>query len=79
MKVTVRFFAGPREAIGKAEVEQELPEGASVQALMDRLNQEYPELDAFRLKFAVNGKYVPPGTELHDGDQVACIPPVGGG
>jgi molybdopterin converting factor subunit 1 len=79
MKVTIRFFAAPREALGTGELVQELPAGSTVQALMDELVEKYPQLGSFRLKFAVNSTYVSPETELHDGDTVACIPPVGGG
>jgi molybdopterin converting factor subunit 1 len=79
MRVKVRFFAAPREMIGTSELVQELPAGATVQALMDTLTQAYPDLNSFTLKFAVNWANASPETELHDGDEVACIPPVGGG
>jgi molybdopterin converting factor subunit 1 len=79
MKVKVRFFAGPREKLGFGELVQELPSGATVQMLVDALVDAYPELESFRLKYAVNSAYVSPETELQEGDEVACIPPVGGG
>ncbi len=79
MRVTVRFFAGPRERLGVSELVRELPAGGTVQALVDDLVQVYPDLVSFRAKYAVNSAYVPLDTELHDGDEVACIPPVGGG
>ena len=79
MKVTVRFFAGPRERLGVSELVQELAAGSTVQALVDDLVQVYPDLGSFRCKYAVNSTYVPLDAELCDGDEVACIPPVGGG
>ena len=79
MKVRVRFFAGPRERLGVSELVQELPAGATVQTLRSALVGAYPDLAAFRLKYAVNSAYVPLESELHDGDEEACIPPVGGG
>lgn len=79
IKVKVRFFAGPREKLGFGELEQELPAGATVQTLVDALTGAYPDWASFRLKYAVNSAYVPLGTALSDGDEVACIPPVGGG
>jgi MoaD family protein len=79
MQVKVRFFAAPREMVGTSELVQELPAGATLQALMDTLIQAYPNLSSFTLKFAVNLANASPETELHDGDEVACIPPVGGG
>jgi MoaD family protein len=81
MKVRVRFFAAPREALGKSEIEVTLPEGATVTDLIERLKEEHPILHAYTrfLSVAVNRAYVGWGTGLHDGDEVACLPPVGGG
>jgi MoaD family protein len=81
MKVTIKFFAAPREALNRAQVEQELPPGATVRQLLERLCVEYPVLGEYmhRVKIAVNLKYTSPEMELHDGDEVACLPPVGGG
>jgi molybdopterin converting factor small subunit len=44
IKVTVRFFAAPREAIGKAEITRGIPAGTTVGELIDRLTEEYPVL-----------------------------------
>ena len=79
MKVRVKFFAGPRERLGVGELVQELPAGATVQTLVRALVGAYPDFGTFRLKYAVNSTYVSLESELHDGDEVACIPPVGGG
>jgi molybdopterin converting factor subunit 1 len=79
VKIKIRFFAGPREQLGVGELVRELPAGATVQTLANLLVQEYPALGPFRIKYAVNSAYVSTETELHDGDEVACIPPVGGG
>lgn len=81
IQVKVKFFAAPREALGTDEMEIEIPKGATVNELIDRLRDEYPVLDAYTrfLNVAVNRAYVGMQTELHDGDEVACLPPVGGG
>lgn len=81
MEIKVKFFAAPREALGKNELEVTLPEGAAVTDLIEHLKAEYPILRAYTrfLSVAVNKAYVGWGTELHDGDEVACLPPVGGG
>jgi molybdopterin converting factor subunit 1 len=79
MKITVLFFAGAREKLGAGKLERELPEGATLQALIDTLYRAYPQLEGFKVKFAVNAAYAQAETLLRDGDQVACIPPVGGG
>jgi molybdopterin synthase catalytic subunit/molybdopterin converting factor small subunit len=72
--VTVRLFAGLRERAGVARVELD-----GVQCVADvwpalGLGDEPPGL-----LYAVNRAYVEPGQELHDGDEVAVIPPVSGG
>jgi len=79
--VRVRFFAAPREALGVGEIEREIPAGSTVGQLIDLLTQEYPTLRAYTrfVSVAVNRAYVGLQTELHDGDEVACLPPVGGG
>ncbi len=81
IKVHVRFFAAPREALGQDRIETEIPTGTTVGELLDLLAEEHPVLQSY-LRFvsvAVNRAYVGMGTELGDGDEVACLPPVGGG
>jgi molybdopterin converting factor subunit 1 len=81
MKVQVRLFAALREATGMAQMELDLPPQAKVQDLMDSLAEQYPALRP-RLGFvhaAVNRQYVSVQAELRDGDEVALVPPVGGG
>ena len=81
MNVRVKFFAAPREALGESELDVTLPHGATVTDLIEHLKAEYPILRAYTrfLSVAVNRAYVGWETELHDGDEVACLPPVGGG
>jgi molybdopterin converting factor subunit 1 len=81
MKVQVRLFAALREATGMAQVEQELSAQAKVQDLLDSLVRQFPVLHS-QLGFvraAVNRQYVSMQAELRDGDEVALVPPVGGG
>jgi molybdopterin converting factor subunit 1 len=81
VNVRVRLFAALREAAGVAQVEQELPSQAKVHDLLDSLARQYPALGP-RLAFvhvAVNRQYASMQAELRDGDEVALIPPVGGG
>lgn len=81
MKVRVRLFAGLREAAGTAEMEQELSAPARVQDLVDSLARQYPALRAGMgsVRAALNRQYVSLQAELRDGDEVALVPPVGGG
>ncbi|HDN19705.1 MAG TPA: MoaD/ThiS family protein [Candidatus Acetothermia bacterium] len=81
MRVKVLLFAGLREAAGEAELELELPEGATVEGLLTALEKERPRLSRLLplAKVAVNRRVARKGTEIHPGDEVALIPPVGGG
>jgi len=81
MKVQVRLFAALREATGTGQVALELPAGAHVQDLMDLLAQQYPSLRSqmSAVRAAVNRQYVSLQSALRDGDEVALVPPVGGG
>lgn len=81
MKVQVRLFAAARQAAGSSTVELELPVGATVGQLRDRLAGEFPQLSALvrQAMFAVDAEYVRDGVEIRPGADVACIPPVSGG
>jgi molybdopterin converting factor subunit 1 len=81
MKARVRFFAAMREALDRAEMEIELPAGTTVQQLVSLIAEQYPVLRSYldSALVAVNRKYAFPQTELHDEDEVAFVPPVGGG
>ena len=80
MKIKVKFFALGRELIGRAELDIDLPEPASVSALIESLKKDYPRfarLNSYLI--AVNMEYADLNRQLKDGDEVAVIPPVSGG
>ena len=79
--VKVKFFAAPREALGTSELEMDVAPGTTVGGLVGLLTERHPILRPFTrfLNVAVNRAYVGMQTVLHDGDEVACLPPVGGG
>ncbi len=81
MKVKVKLFGAPREALGRPEIGQRLPEGSTAGDLLDLLVETHEALVPYApmIKLAVNRKYAPPQTPLREGDEVALIPPVGGG
>jgi molybdopterin converting factor subunit 1 len=79
LRVRVRLFASYREAAGTGQLEADLPRGARVADLLARLQPRVPALAAARGLVAVNLAYVDADTVLHDGDEVALIPPVSGG
>lgn len=81
MQIDVRYFAGHRDITGRTHEQLELAEGATVGALWELLVARHPRLAPYsgRLLYAVNQEYSTLATELHDGDEVAFIPPVSGG
>ena len=81
LKVLVRLFASYRERAGTAQVELELPEGATVGSLAEEALRRYPAItrDPARLVVAVNQEYRDHDYILGDGDEAALIPPVSGG
>ena len=80
MKVSVRFFALYRERAGTSQTEVELPDGSTSEELLVRLRSEYASLPLTdSVLIAVNSEYASPQAPLHDGDEVAFIPPVSGG
>jgi MoaE-MoaD fusion protein len=81
MLVRVRLFAMQREAAGTKEVRVEVTHGATVEDAWNAAVLSVPALAPGRsaLRFAVNGAYAEPTTQLAEGDEVAAIPPVSGG
>ncbi len=81
MKVRLLFFAILRDIIGKEEYEIDLPDGTRAADVWSQLRQSHGELARYERPpmTAVNERYVSAEQELHDGDEVAFIPPVAGG
>jgi molybdopterin converting factor subunit 1 len=81
MTIRVLLFAVLRDAAGTGQVTLELSAGATALIAADELSALYPALKSYlpRVAFAVNQQYAPGQTELHDGDELALIPPVSGG
>jgi molybdopterin converting factor subunit 1 len=79
--VTIRLYAGLRDLVGARDIVMDLPAGATVGALRDRLGEEHPAVLPMLpvLVCAVDEEYVPAEHVLRDGEHVALIPPVSGG
>jgi molybdopterin converting factor subunit 1 len=79
--VTIRLFARLREIAGAAELERELEAPATAASAWAALTADLPGLTAFgdTVSCAVNEEYARLTTPLHDGDEVAFLPPVSGG
>jgi len=81
MQVHVVAFARLRELLAGAEQSVELPDGARVDDAWSALAQLHPALAAERrgTRAARNGRLVAFEEILADGDELALLPPVGGG
>jgi molybdopterin converting factor subunit 1 len=79
MEIQIKLFAAARELTGTGSIVKMFPAGTTVQDVAEALFEHYPGLGKMQLRFAVNAIYTKPETTLTDGDQVAFIPPVGGG
>ena len=94
IKVTVRFFTTLREITGKKEESLELSKPIAVDDFLRQLSKKYgKEFDDYmfdeigdvqgHLQVLINGRSVSTmqglKTQLKDADQVAILPPVGGG
>jgi len=79
--VRVRLFASAREAAGRAHDEVDASTvGAALAALRERYGAPFAEVLATS-RVWVNGDEPLDGvdTALHDGDELAVLPPVSGG
>jgi molybdopterin converting factor small subunit len=81
VKIRIRVFASFREAVGGGTVSWDAPEGASASDVVAALREAYPRLGpaADKAMLAVTQEYVGGDFRLHDGDELALIPPVSGG
>ena len=81
MKVRVLLFAVLRDLTGTGTVDLELADGAVPRDAWRELQARHSALVPFDEPpmAAVNEEYATPGFVLHDGDELAFIPPVSGG
>ncbi len=81
MKVRVIAFATASDILRRSPVELELADGGRLGDLQRELLARYPSLEPLwpRLAIAVDGELSTADRELHDGAEVALLPPVSGG
>ena len=81
--VTVRVlaFARLRELLGFGERSVTLAEGSTLEDVWSLLAAGSPQLAALRgsTRFACNGALAEPNAVVREGDELALLPPVGGG
>ena len=81
MPIQVLYFGVLKDVFGVERDQIELADGASVAALLLALQGRVPNLPAVwrTIAVAVNREYAGLATVLHEGDEVALLPPVSGG
>jgi molybdopterin converting factor small subunit len=81
LRVRVLAFARLRELLASGELTLELAAGARVSDAWQMLADSHSALEqlANSTRFARNGQIVSLDTPLTDGDELALLPPVGGG
>ncbi len=81
MQIHVRFFAILRDRAGIAEMALNMEEGGTISNAATDIAQMHPAIAEFlpRIAYALNREYADVTAELHDGDELALIPPVSGG
>lgn len=81
MTVRVLFFASLRNVVGSGELDVEVSEGSSAEALFASLCERWPGLTPYRpvLRVAAGEDLVPWSHILQPGQEVALLPPVSGG
>ncbi len=81
MRIDIQLFATLRDRVGARTVSVDIPEGATVAQLVERVAVAYPALARSLPSsiVAVNQEFAFPPTPLKAGDEVALFPPVSGG
>jgi molybdopterin converting factor subunit 1 len=81
VRVNVRLFARLRDLVGVGELPREVEPGATVAAVWSALLRDYPAIEPYAasMSCAVNADYARMTTTVHEGDEVAFLPPVSGG
>jgi MoaE-MoaD fusion protein len=81
MQIRVLFFGILKDLVGRSSETLEFPAGARVDDLLSRYVQQSKRIQEMlpSLALSVNQEYSRPDRQLHDGDEVALLPPVSGG
>ena len=81
VQVKLLFFASLKDIVGSRQLDFDVPSGATVNDLLERLEARYPGLRPYRsiVLTSLNEDYVERSTVISDGDEVAIFPPVSGG
>ncbi|HEY7476233.1 MAG TPA: MoaD/ThiS family protein [Vicinamibacterales bacterium] len=81
MRVKVQLFARLRELAGRGEYDCEVPAGSSVADVWRVVVDRHASLEPFAgaISCALNADFARMNAPVHEGDEVAFLPPVSGG
>ncbi|MGB6691782.1 MAG: molybdenum cofactor biosynthesis protein MoaE [Terracidiphilus sp.] len=79
MHVRVLPFGVLKDFLGSSASRMELPEGATVAELLERLRAREPAPELRGIAVSVNAEYATPAHVLRENDEVGLLPPVSGG
>jgi len=81
MNVRVQFHAQLRDLTGLRESDVDLPEGATVRDLLERIYSQEPSLRAHNKSILIGTgvEFVDRDYKLKSGDEISIMPPVQGG
>jgi molybdopterin converting factor subunit 1 len=81
MHVQVLFFGQLKDLVGRSSESLALSDRASLRDVVRHYSEKYPSISqlASSLALSVNQEYAAQDAALHDGDEVAFLPPVSGG
>jgi molybdopterin converting factor small subunit len=81
VKVHVQFFSRLRDLIGAAEMDLDIPDGATAAALLEKLYSRTPALREWDKSILVASgvEFVGRDYVVKSGDQISVMPPVQGG
>jgi MoaD family protein len=79
--VRVQFYAQLSDLTGLRESDVDLPEGATVRDLLERIYSQEPSLRAHKKSILIGAgmEFVDRDYKLKSGDEISIMPPVQGG
>jgi molybdopterin synthase catalytic subunit len=81
MRIRVLLFGQLKDIVGRQEDSLELQPGAELSAVVTYYGERFPGFDSLAGSIAcsINEEYATASDLLHEGDEVALLPPVSGG
>ena len=81
MNVRVKFYAQLRDLVGSGDAELELPQGASVRELLEKIYAQKPTLRSHDKSILIGAglEFVDRNYKPKSGEEIAIMPPVQGG